>query len=252
MTRGARWSWALCASCLLHGVLWAQGVRASRTDRREPPPRDLELRWVALAPPPEPPVAEPVPEPPPPRSVPAPKPVPVQEKAAVPAPPEPAIEPPRAASDVTVASDTLAGPDVIAAIAAPGALAFSGSIGGAGGGTATAPPPAPATKQVEPPVVALGDLSRRPRPPSLDGELERHYPAELRRRGVEGVAEVGLVVNAAGRVARVEILSETASGFANACRATLLGTEWSPPLDRAGVPVATRLKYRCRFEVEDP
>jgi hypothetical protein len=96
----------------------------------------------------------------------------------------------------------------------------------------------------------LGDLSKKPRAPSLDALLRQNYPRQLRRRGVEGVAEVRVVVNAAGRVDQVSVLSETAPGFALACKNTLLGSHWSQPLDRNGEPVGTRLTYRCRFQTE--
>jgi TonB family protein len=96
----------------------------------------------------------------------------------------------------------------------------------------------------------LGDLSKKPRAPSLDARLRQNYPRELRQRGVEGQAEVRAVVNAAGRVEQVSVLSETAPGFALACKNTLLGSQWTQPLDRNGEPVGTRLTYRCRFQTE--
>ena len=76
------------------------------------------------------------------------------------------------------------------------------------------------------------------------------YPAELRRRGTEGQAEVRVVIDPRGRVGEVVVLSESSSGFAEACRKTLAGSRWSEPLDREGQPVSTRLTYRCRFQIE--
>ena len=63
------------------------------------------------------------------------------------------------------------------------------------------------------------------------------------------------VVPGSGRVrseirGEIAIVSESAAGFAEACRKTLVGGRWSEPLDRDGQPVSTRLTYRCRFQIE--
>lgn len=100
-------------------------------------------------------------------------------------------------------------------------------------------------------VTRLNDLSRKPRPPSLDAALRRHYPADHRRSGVEGQAEVRVLVTAAGRVGRADVVSESAAGFGRACQETLLGTQWSAPVSQDGKSVNTLLTYRCRFKVGD-
>ncbi len=141
--------------------------------------------------------------------------------------------------------------------AGPGGLAIAG-VGGRGGGRRTGPsrpaPPAPAPRhvpqQLAPRVVALSDLSRRPTPPNLNAALLRHYPAELRRRGVEGQAMVRLQLSATGGVRSATLLSESNSGFGEACRRMLRESRWAPGLDAAGKAVETSLVYRCRFTVE--
>jgi len=50
-------------------------------------------------------------------------------------------------------------------------------------------------------------------------------------------------------VRQATIASESESGFGAACRATVLGSTWTAPLDREGNAVATRISYTCRFEV---
>jgi TonB family protein len=115
--------------------------------------------------------------------------------------------------------------------------------------TPVAPKPV-ATARPAPPLAKLSDLSRKPRAPSLDAALRDNYPPELRRRGLDGQAEVRVVITPGGRVSEIAVVSESASGFAEACRRTLLGSRWSEPLDRDGRPVSTRLTYRCRFQVE--
>ena len=97
----------------------------------------------------------------------------------------------------------------------------------------------------------LRDLARKPRPPPLDAALRRNYPADHRRRGVEGQAEVRVLITADGRVGQTDVLSESGAGFGRACRDTLLGTRWSQPVSQEGRPVNTLLTYRCRFKVGD-
>jgi TonB family protein len=104
------------------------------------------------------------------------------------------------------------------------------------------PKPAPA-------VVAVADLSRRPRPPSLNAVLQQHYPPDARRRGQGGKAVVSARIDADGRIRAATVVSQSGPGFGQACVNTLTGSVWSPPLDRAGRPVATRISYTCQFRV---
>lgn len=114
------------------------------------------------------------------------------------------------------------------------------------------PAPAPSAKpaRVEVPVVSAKDLSKQPAAPSLDSQLRDHYPADARRRGVGGEAVVRARVDPDGRVRTCSVVSESESGFGSACRSTVLGSSWSPPLDREGHPVATYVRYTCRFRVD--
>jgi periplasmic protein TonB len=249
----ARWLYySLFASSLAHGALAWQLAHAPR---RLPPParRDtFDLRLVSLPPvpqpAPEPPVA--APKPPPPLPAPKPKPRPNPEVPAAP-PPAPVVPEPRSAAETFTAP-----PALIAEGPGPGAAGIvqldGAAIGALAGGITTAglpgPPTPPAPRSA--PLAKLSDLSRKPRAPSLDAALRENYPAELRRRGTEGQAEVRVVIDPRGRVGEIAVVSETAHGFAEACRRTLLGSRWSEPLDREGQPVSTRLTYRCRFQIE--
>lgn len=114
----------------------------------------------------------------------------------------------------------------------------------------TAPTPSAKPARVEVPVVAAKDLSKHPAAPSLDSQLRNHYPADARRRGVGGEAVVRARVDPDGRVRTCSVVSESESGFGSACRSTVLGSSWSPPLDREGHPVATYVRYTCRFRVD--
>jgi outer membrane biosynthesis protein TonB len=123
-------------------------------------------------------------------------------------------------------------------IGTPGAKVTGRSVAGSdGAGTA-------------PPVVSLGSLSRPPVPPDLNGALERHYPAEARRQGTPGQAVLKARVLPDGHVRDLVLISQSAPGFGDACRATLRESLWSAPLDKDGQAVATFVTYTCRFEVK--
>lgn len=252
--RALRPTWAVAFSLLVHA-----GVALGLRFRPPPPPaepevRQLEVRRVEL--PPEP--AKPAPPEPEPAAVqPSPsRPKPVPPRPAEPPPPSPEAESPRAMEpepplDVPAPLALLDGAIQAAANGVATSTALDARAGISRGGApepAAAVPRAPAP--VAPAFTPLGDLSRKPRPPSLDALLRRNYPESLRRRGIDGQAMVRAHVTPRGRVARVEVLSESAPGFADACRRTLLGSEWTEPLDRNGERVATQLTYRCRFEIE--
>jgi TonB family protein len=107
----------------------------------------------------------------------------------------------------------------------------------------------PAAGTGAPPVVALASLSRPPAPPDLNGALERHYPEAARRQGTAGQAVLKARIAADGRVHDLVVVSQSAPGFGDACRATLRDSVWSAPLDKDGRAVATFVTYTCRFEV---
>jgi hypothetical protein len=58
-------------------------------------------------------------------------------------------------------------------------------------------------------------------------------------------------IEANGDVREVTLTSETGHGFGSACRAALLESHWSAPLDRLGKAVATWITYRCKFRVDE-
>ena len=101
-----------------------------------------------------------------------------------------------------------------------------------------------------PPVIGLGDLSRTPAAPDLADALAAAYPAEARAKGLTGKAVVRARVMPDGRVRELALVSESASGFGDACERTLRGSKWSPPFDREGRAVSTFINYTCRFNVE--
>jgi TonB family protein len=155
-------------------------------------------------------------------------------------------------------SDPVPGGAVPVALPSLGLSNFGLVVGAAGpgpigtGGRST-PSPARTSKPAQPRARAwtpLSDLSSRPRPPRLGATLSRNYPRSLRQQGVEGQALVSVLLTRNGQVEQAEIVSESAVGFGQACRKSLLESQWSTPRDKAGRAARTRLRYRCRFQVE--
>jgi protein TonB len=239
--------WTIVASFLLHGVAYASLGRAPAVGR--PEHRKTLVRFEVAtppAPPPPPAPEEPKPQPP------EPKPRAPERKQA---PPPEAVPPPPAAAEPPVSEGvTLAGDGT--------GNAFSMPLGNGGSLEPTRPrapapvnvpapvTPAPAPRVTEPPVVAVGDLSSRPSPPSLGAALERNYPADARQRGLSGSAKVRARIDPDGVVRRVTLVEESAAGFGAACSKTLNGSRWAAPKDKAGRSVATEIRYTCRFVVQ--
>ena len=252
----------LVMSVAVHAAAFL-GLGLLRIDNVRPNEDIVEMALVEQprAPEPEPDEAEPTPEPEPepePEPVkPPPKPVERAPKAPKEPPPEPQAAPPAPAEEAIAdfTGTTLTGESgwVTAVgsgapmekpIGKPGAQVtgrnVSGVTGGVIGGTGMR-------------VVAEGDLSRKPKPPSADilnAALERSYPKSARQQGIEGVARIKLRVLASGKLQPIATLSETYPGFADACRSSLREVSFQPGLDDAGQPVATEIPYTCRFTVE--
>lgn len=234
--------WLVPASLALHvvGVVLLPGARAVSVRPR--PPLVVEVI--------DPPPAEPRPEPPP-----APTPAPMPTTPPMRTERQPSAKPPEHVASVPREETTpTRGTDAPVDFTS---TTFSNdgpgmAIGGGGGGSPAAPP-APARKTATaaatPAFVPAASLGRPPRAPGLDAALEKNYPAEARRLGISGTATLRVALLPDGRVGKVERVSETHSGFGEACERTVRGGRWDPPIDREGHPVATEIKYVCRFEV---
>jgi hypothetical protein len=122
---------------------------------------------------------------------------------------------------------------------------------GVGSRTEAASARSDAPEAAPPRVVAVTDLSDAPVAPNLDRVLARHYPEDARRRGLAGQATVRIRIAPSGRVVAATPLGESAPGFADAGGRAVRGSVWSAPRDRRGRPVATDVKYVCRFRVEE-
>jgi periplasmic protein TonB len=232
--------WLVPASIGLHVVAVLVMPGATSLRRGPPPPLVVEMA--------EPPPA-PTPPPPPPERAPTPEKTSAPARTAAPAAPARArTETPPAATaqseapvDFTGTSFSNDGPGV--AVAQGPAPAAPGPV------AAPAAPRRPAPVDPGPTFVPAASLGRPPRAPGLDTQLERNYPAEARRSGISGTAVLRVQLLPDGRVGKVERVSESYSGFGEACERTVRGGRWEPPLDREGRPVGTEIKYVCKFEV---
>lgn len=256
-----RWSSSFLSSLVVHALVF--GGLVSRSPQSFVPLERPRTEFVPLdlPPPPPPEVEEEVeppeePEPPPPELPPPPAKVPTPRDAPREPAPEPAVEsePQNPEADPSPDLEPNLGPNIGEVQLSNDGLAVGGGAkpGPTRPTTArAAPKPAPRLlpKDTSPPVVRVSDLSERPKPPTLDARLAKHYPSDLRRRGIEGEALVRLVLSESGRVIQLSPVSFSHEAFADACRKTLEGTEWSPPKDRNGKSVRTTLSYRCRFRV---
>jgi periplasmic protein TonB len=233
---------SIAAHVALFGGLGRGGHHGDAKPRKRPP---TEMTVTVKPPPPAPPPPEAKPAPRTAQKIAARAPAPPPD---APPPPPPEAETPADFSGTTLTNDgpgpgwasavgsgeTMRGP-----IGRPGAKVTGRQREGAEGAS-----PVKAA-----PVVALASLSRPPAPPDLNDALERHYPEAARKQGTPGQAVLKARITAEGQVRDLVVVSQSAPGFGDACRATLRESAWSPPLDREGEPVATFVSYTCRFEV---
>jgi periplasmic protein TonB len=240
---------ALLGSLLAHAALILNGT-GPLAPRSTPLPSVVELA-IMTPPVPEPkPLREPEPEPAPdPKRRPAalsPRPVPTMAEPARSEPPAPADPPPPELTGTTLASALAEGWSV-----SPGnGAARSGPIQGASAGALPTTQPKPMARAAALAAVPLAELSRKPVPPSLEGALERNYPADARRQGRSGEARVRARIEPNGTISRASVSSESSPGFGAACQKTLLASRWTAPLDAAGHAAATFVTYRCKFRID--
>jgi len=236
----------LIVSVGIHVVVFGGLGRGDHRAQAKPRKRPTEVSVTVKAPPPapKPPASKPEPKVAHKLAVRAPAPPPPD----APPPPPPQAETPADFSGTTLTND---GPGEGWASAVGNGEAMHGPIGRPGAKVTNhaqdgADKPSPVKAA---PVVALASLSRPPEPPDLNDALEQHYPDAARKQGTPGQAVLKARITHEGQVRDLVVVSQSAPGFGDACRATLRESKWSPPLDRDGRPVSTFISYTCRFEV---
>lgn len=206
-------------------------------------------------------VTPPPPPPPPPAATAEPEPERVAARAPQPRTQRPATRRPRAAEPTVTTAPPPPGPAAPADLSGL-TLTNEGATWSAPSGDGSpltgpiaapapraAPGPRTAGETTGPRVVAAGDLSRPPRAPDLDAALAANYPPEARRAGLTGKALVRARIQPDGSVGAIRLVSESAPGFGTACKRTLTGSRWDPPLDVRRDRVATDVSYTCTFAV---
>ncbi len=100
-------------------------------------------------------------------------------------------------------------------------------------------------------VVAVADLSRKPKQPNALSTIPRRYfPRDAQRQGKDGLARVRVRIFRDGAVRVLSVLSQTGSGYAMACKRFLQDSpRWSPGVDRSGRAVTTDIVFPCRFMI---
>ena len=239
----------LCSSAAFH--VW---LVLSLSQQPEPlPPRRPPAQVSLSLPTPAPPGAQPVTLPvttPPPKAPAAVKHrahrAPLAPTAAPTSTPEPTPEPPSLTGTTLVS-------DQGAAWTAPQGDGTSSSAPVRAGFTRTEPAPVVRISPTPsaPPEIPFARLGKPPRPPSLESALRRNYPPAAHRQGQSGEAKVRARIDPTGRVQVALLNFESAPGFGEACRRTLLDSRWSAPIDHDGRAVATWITYRCKFRVDD-
>jgi TonB family protein len=249
---------ALGLSVVTH--VWILGATPAPVKSSPPPPHFTQMvEFEAVAPPPE---QEPAPEPDlPERSDPEPEVEPVQA-AAEPVIEDPSVleEPPEAEPLPELSGTTLLadGPSDFSAEGGSGRSRRGAFVAGVSRVVERFAPPSrpqaparPAAESGSLRAVPVTQLSRRPVAPSLGNLLRKNYPPEARRQGRSGQAKVRAMIDRSGKITQVHVVEQSDAAFGQACRKTLLGTHWGPPLDGTGSPVATWITYRCTFRVDD-
>jgi len=246
--------WAFCTSLGLHGGAYASLATEAQRPKRstlvsevnfELPPVPTELREPEPASATEPRAANAraAARQPAPQNRPSPvaaAPVPTTERAT----PDDALD----LSGVTLTNDSGSG----FAMPVGDGSAQHGPIGVSASGNSVGAARTAVENNVprKPPLVAVGDLSERPKPPSLSALLRANYPEEARLRGLRGEASLRARIEADGVIRIARVLSESSNGFGAACRRAVLGSRWSAPHDKNGDAVATEIVYTCHFEID--
>jgi len=111
--------------------------------------------------------------------------------------------------------------------------------------TSECPPPCPS---VSSDWKAASSSMRKPQ--WLEGMItENDYPAEARKRGEEGLVKVQVLIDTAGSVREVIVLSSKNSEFSELVKNKLLSSRFSPALDDNGNPMNVRMTIPIVFRL---
>jgi protein TonB len=206
--------------------------------------KPIEIQIVEVKPPEPPPLPPPEPE----KKPEPPKPKPIARAPVVKpppdAPPPPTQEPPR--------EEPKAPPPVVIGISMESTSAM-GAINAPIGNSAVGAMP---KKAVDPGSVQAYRAPNYVPPggadsdPTVDGdEIKVPYPDEAKKAGIEGTVRLRVVVDDAGQVVDVKILSGPGYGLDEAARKALKRFRFKPAM-KAGIAVSTTITYNYTFQLD--
>jgi protein TonB len=247
---------ALVTSLVLH--LGVGGALAHLAKRPKPPPRPAAVTVAVVEKiTPKPPEPEKPPEPPkpPPKPVPmkmarAPKPVKPQELPPTPLPPPPVDAPPPPSQEakqqttpVVLSGITLESTSGAGSFAVNTGNTLYGDPGRVGRDPSTVKPYkaeryAPAAQVSE-----LPNCS-----PMGVVDIRKFYPLEARKKEIEGVVTLKLLIDSDGSLAKIDIISDPGEGLGQAALKVMTEYRCTPGKVN-GVAVATSVPFKVRFEL---
>jgi TonB family protein len=265
-----RWAVPVALTAAIYLTLGVALWSLARWSPAPPPPVVVELELVE--PPPQPPEATPTPpEPAPPEPEPPPPPAPRAPRPPRrprPSPPPPA---PDGVTDDPAATDDAPAPgparndDAVApkrvfrlpdqgpgGTVPVGVGRTSGSArgvrGGAGTNTGGGAPDGDSTGGPRRPV-SVAALKRMPRPLPGQDFTTTDYPAEAKRRRIEGEVKVRLTIDATGAVTRAALVSGLGFGLDEQALRLGRALRFEPALDQDDQPVPTAIVWTFGFTV---
>lgn len=85
--------------------------------------------------------------------------------------------------------------------------------------------------------------------PKLISEVRVDYPAEAKKKGIQGAVVFDILIDASGKVRDIKLLEGLGSGLDEAAMAAIKGFVFEPAAIE-GKPVAVRIRYAYRFVLE--
>jgi len=86
--------------------------------------------------------------------------------------------------------------------------------------------------------------------PTLASEVRVDYPTEAKKKGIEGVVVMDLLIDDNGRVRDVVFIEGPGNGMNEAALSAVRGFRFHPATSEEGKPVAVRIRYGYRFVLE--
>jgi protein TonB len=86
--------------------------------------------------------------------------------------------------------------------------------------------------------------------PTLASEVRVDYPLEAKRKGIQGVVLMDILIDDSGRVRDVVLIEGPGYGMNEAALSAVRDFRFHPATSQEGKPVAVRIRYGYRFVLE--